>query len=225
MNSLVRSLGVALTLSIAALSAAASRAEIVFSNLTTGEVGSVLLESGTVFAMGFSTGATAAPQLAVGSIEMILFAQSGTASPVLGLFTDAGGNPGSLISLFSTAAVPTSVPTTYSFTPLTAVTLTAGTQYWAVLGTDTATPLSWVTVNDSPALQNGSDYSFVQAKRSTDGGTNWNNSIPASAAAFQVTSVPEPSTIVMACMGVASVVVLDAQRRQRRRQTSTPAAV
>jgi hypothetical protein len=98
------------------------------------------------------------------------------------------------------------------------LTLSANTNYWVVLSATNGDQFGWYTADESPAEQNGSGFSFVNGARSLNGGSSWSANVLASVGAVSiqvVQPVPEPSTIMLAGIGVAGAIVIDRSRRRR----------
>jgi len=122
------------------------------------------------------------------------------------LFSDNAGSPGSsLVTLSGPSAVPTEAKYTYT----TNYWLTAGSTYWMVVSDANAvsnsSQFNWFAdlANTAPTAQNGSGWTNVGADRSTNGGSAWSNSTPATISSISINAVPEPSAYCMALAGLA----------------------
>jgi hypothetical protein len=94
---------------------------------------------------------------------------------------------------------------TFSFSP--SLSLTSGSSYWVVVSTtETSGLFNWSFNNegDFPTAQNSSGYSAMSpvTMASTDSGASWSTSGVNRPASISITAVPEPSSIVLAGLGV-----------------------
>ena len=212
-----RFLGTAAAIAAISLCPLSARAGTVYSNNFPAGTTNTALSTLNTLATGFTTGTNAA-DLTISSIDLAL-AVSGTndtATPVVQIF-DGVANPTNLIAtLFGNAVTNSLPPQPYTFTFSSPVTLTANTNYWIVAATSVG-EMGWYYSDNTPSAQNGSGYQFVAAKSSANGGTTYSNNFPAGAAYVSIQSVPEPSTLVLAGVGIATAVTLDTVRRRRRK--------
>lgn len=219
---LIRTLGVAATLAAVTLCSFNARAEIVFGNL--GATGTAALgDTSTPFgasplttlalAQGFTTGTS---NLSVQSITLGLSA-TGTVSRTVSLYSDASLAPNAL--LFTSSAVNVGEQNKYTFN-FSGAGLAPSTNYWIVPEQGSRW---YVSFNESqPAVLNGSGYAYLGTKRQTSDnpGTWINSSLPYS---VSIEAVPEPSSLVMAGLGIGGLAMLE--RSRRRRQTRLQDAV
>jgi hypothetical protein len=148
--------------------------------------------------------------------------------PVVRIFSGSV-NPSAVVATLSGPTITNSFPAqTFTFTPPSVpLTLAANTNYWVVLSAAAGNQFGWYTADDSPSAQNGSGFSFVSGVRSLNGGTSWSTNVLASVGAVSVQviqPVPEPSTIMLAGIGVAGAIVVDQSRRRRFRRGSQHAS-
>jgi hypothetical protein len=176
------------------------------------------------FATGFTTG-TNPGFLDLKSVKLSLMSTSATSNPVIRIFSgttglltsgSSGPIPGSLLATLSGPQIPIS-EFSQNFTFTGNVSLQPSTSYWVVLSASGADSYQWEFANDSPTALNDSGYSFVAGRRSTNNGASWNNNATAATGMIEVQAVPEPSTIMLAGIGVAGALVVDRSRRQRIR--------
>jgi len=171
------------------------------------------------FTTGFTTG-TSPDFLSLTAVKLSL-ATSGTtttANPIVRLFSGVS-NPTTQIVTLTGSTLSSSSPSTVTFLPPTSpLALSPNTNYWVVLSAGGSDAYGWYTTDEFPDQQNGSGYSFVAGRRSTNAGSTWSNNALAqvSAVAIDVVSVPEPSTIMLAGLGIAGVFVADRSRRLRQ---------
>ena len=169
-------------------------------------------------AQGFTTGIS---DLTLQSVTLGLFAASSPATlpRTVALYSSVSNAPGSL--LFTSGTVNGGEQATYTFTS-DATQLSPNTSYWIVPEQGSSWYLN--AAETQPVTQNGSGYSYLGTRKQvvSDPGTWTNNALPYS---VTVQAVPEPSTIVMAGLGIVGVAVLDHKRRQRRRHSAAGAAI
>lgn len=214
----IRSLGVAATLAAVTLCSLNARAEIVFGNL--GATGTAALSDTTTdfgpsaistlaLAQGFTTGTS---NLTIQSVTLGLFGAStpNTVSRTVALYSNASNAP--FESLFTSSAVDVGEQNKYTFN-FTGVVLSPNTSYWIVPQQGS----SWyLNLDESqPTGLNGSGYSYLGTRRQaiSNPGIWANSSLPYS---VTVEAVPEPSSLVMAGLGVGGLALLERSRRRRQ---------
>jgi hypothetical protein len=172
-----------------------------------------------LFATGFTTG-TNAGFLDLKSVKLSLKTTTATSNPVISIFSSGtngvGAIPGSLLATLNGPQI-TNTLSSQTFTFTGNVSLQPSTNYWVVLSASGADSYQWEFANDSPTAVNDSGYSFIAGRRSTNNGGSWSNNATAAAGMVEVQAVPEPSTIMLAGIGLAAAVVVDRSRRQRIR--------
>ncbi len=177
------------------------------------------------FATGFNTG-TSPDFLSLTSVKLSI-ANSGTlpsSNPIIKLFTGPGIDPATEIATLTGNSISSGSPVTATFTPSSSpLALSPNTNYWVVLSAVAGDQYGWYTTDENPSAQNGSGFSFVSGRRSTNAGSTWSNSVTAGVAAVsvEVLAVPEPPAIMLAGLGVVGVVVADRTRRLRRARATT----
>jgi hypothetical protein len=221
-------LGLALVATAVSVPAGAAPISALSNDFNTVSSGNSSVSGSTWFTSGFSTG-TNTDYLSLTGVKLSI-ANSGTsatASPVVRLFSGVS-NPTTQIAVLTGTTISNAGPQTYTFSPSSVpLALTASTNYWVVLSAAAGEQFSWYVADDSPVEQNTSGYAFLAGKRSLNGGTSWSNNALAATGAISVEvvqPVPEPSTIVLAGIGVAGAVVVDRSRRRRRRGSAADAA-
>lgn len=171
------------------------------------------------FTTGFTTG-TSPDFLSLTSVKLSL-ATSGTATtadPIVRLFSGVS-NPTTEIATLTGSSLSSALPSTATFLPPSSpLALSPSTNYWVVLSAAGSDAYGWYATDEVPGEQNGSGFTFVAGRRSTNAGTSWANNPLAQvgAVAIEVVAVPEPPTIMLAGLGVAGAVVADRSRRLRR---------
>jgi hypothetical protein len=191
-------------------SAAVSHADIVFGNL--GASGTNALNPSTNasitdvnwLAHGFTVGGT---NTVLSSVTLGLYDNSNTVARVQLFASGSGSVPSGLplATLTQTVSSLTPARMTFSFSP--SLSLTSGSSYWVVVSTtETSGLFNWSFNNegDFPTAQNSSGYSALSpvTMASTDSGASWSTSGVNRPASISITAVPEPSSIVLAGLGV-----------------------
>jgi len=198
----------------AALAAGSASAAIVYGNL--GPDGSGALSTTTGPSLNFPAGTREraigfipiGPNLSLQSAVLNLQNNSGNdATARVDLYTDVSGNPGT--SLFSTTLTINANTAGLVTFPINQ-TLTAGTPYWLVAtkdGPDATNNLFWraPSPNTAATEQNGSGWSSTatSGKITDDSGNTWTNASTINVG-FNLVAVPEPSTWVLAGMGLVA---------------------
>ncbi len=221
-----------LFLALLSLFTASLRADIIFGNLSgftndNGQSGGGTTISPTSGkAIGF-TMAAASYELTSVTLRLRNIAQVGTDVPLVRLYTNAAGIPGtSLGTLTNPAFVNQTTATNYVFTPAASITLNAGVSYFIVVlqaassspdlgfnwlnGDPTVTPTSAAGIATTPtAVFGSSNNPGTWSAGSTSGNYNW----------FQIdgtlAAVPEPGSF--ATLAGAAVLALGCFVRSRRR--------
>jgi hypothetical protein len=216
-----------LTLLAAALFAVStSHAEIVFGNLGANGTGA-LSDSGSDFgpgastlkilAQGFTTG-TDPDFLTIQSVSIgAFYDNSGTASRTLSIYSNTGGNPGTVVATSGATTVGAKGLYTFSFSSLN---LSASTSYWVVPQFNQ--DWFWYTndADEQPVGLNASGYSYLGTKRSDNNITGtWRNATSPYSLTITAGSsapIPEPGTWAAAALLVGGA----AFARWRKRQTA-----
>lgn len=202
------------------LGATAVHAEVVFGNLGETGVGDI---SGTNtdivpvataagqfsgLAQGFTTGSLT-EFLTLQSVTLGLFADVGVSARTVSLFTNAAGNPGTLVATSSPVNVGAAGLYTFDFG---SIPLAANTGYWIVPQPDVSWHVEAAFTN--PTAENGSGYGSLGTRAQTfASGGNW-TSTGLTSYAVSVTAVPEPSTYALAATALCLCGIAVARRRQ-----------
>lgn len=147
---------------------------------------------------------------------------SASTTPLVGFFTDAGGQPGSLVgSLLTNPSSVSGSTADFVFLPAATLTLSPNTTYWllvdasagsygwAVSGSDTPTPRTPV-----------GEATFVAYKIGIDDGAEYvdDSPIPSFTISATAVPVPEPSQYALMLTGLGFL----GFARWRRRQSAKP---
>lgn len=133
-----------------------------------------------------------------------------------GIYSDglSAANPNALLAslLPQPVSVSGQVPGLYALKTASTLTLAANTVYWFRLdGPTTATDINWYQPSPALAPTASGGASLVGYRLSTDGGSSWTSSSVANAVRLNVSTVPEPAT--MMALGTAAVLLV---RRRRK---------
>jgi hypothetical protein len=185
---------------------------VIVSNLTAAVAG-----TGTIYSSGppqsyaqeFLTGSSS---VVLSSIIVPLGDASGSFAAGAELVNNNSGLPGStVLTGFTVPTIPTGSPTDLTFTPMSSVTLAANTDYWFILAaTGSGGDYQWQYTNTLST-------SFPNYAVSNNSGSTWAIGTPpgpfllgANAAA-----VPEPSSLVLAAIGLLALGMVVRARRLR----------
>lgn len=169
-------------------------------------LGGVTVSDRVFGAFGLSVGGTA---LQFVSLETI-FSNSNTSSSRVvsgGVYSDSGGNPGSLLASFNLVTIP-SQALTVTITSTTFVLLEANTSYWFALTGPVATGVlpNWQKGTAAPIATGFATP--LGYRTSTNDAATWsvstiNNQLRVNANPdFAISDVPEPSTLVLSATGL-----------------------
>lgn len=194
----------------AAVSHAAPVSDILFGNLgPSGTNALAPLTNASItdlnwLAQGFTVGGT---NTVLSSVTLGLYDNNNTVARVQVFASGSGSVPSGLPLATLTQNVSSLTPAlmTFSFSP--SLSLTTGSSYWVVVSTTESLGLfNWAFNNegDFPTEQNLSGYSPLNpvTKLSTNSGASWSSSGSNRPASISITAVPEPSSIVLAGLGV-----------------------
>lgn len=116
--------------------------------------------------------ATAAVSGQVGSVNLFLDESSTATTVYVGIYRDASGQPGTLLTQGSATQL---FPGTWNTVPITAVSLTTGTPYWiAVLGASGGKPYFYDRSTTSCQSQTSSQINLTSLPSSWVKGKSWN---------------------------------------------------
>lgn len=137
----------------------------------------------------------------------------------LNLIADNAGSPtGTLIATGTSLLGPNGV---LNFS-LGSVPLIANNTYWVTvqdINASSGSYFSWLrnTADIAPSGLNSSGYTFPTggSLESSDGGANWSPYASGAKLGITVEAVPEPSSLVMAGLGIGGLAMLQWTRRRR----------
>ncbi|MFM8494485.1 MAG: choice-of-anchor R domain-containing protein [Planctomycetia bacterium] len=162
-----------------------------------------------ILAQGFTTGSNPS-LLTLQSVQMgAFFNETSSAARTVSIYTNSGGNPGSLVATSSPVSVQGKGLYTFAFDP---IDLAASTSYFVVPQFNVDWFWYITESEEQPVGVNGSGYVYLSTRRSngTLAGT-WSNT--SQAYAVSVVAVPEPAPLLLVAAGAAGLVGL----RQRRK--------
>ena len=147
-------------------------------------------------AEAFPVTATASGQ--VGSINFFLDESSAAAKVYVGIYNDAGGKPGSLLTQGSTTQL---FGGTWNSANVTAATITSGTAYWiAILGTSGGKPYFYDQSTTTCNSQTSSQSNLASLPSTWSKGKSWNT---CNISAYAVTGT-SPATVMIGDQAVES---------------------
>lgn len=229
---------IALTCGIASTLAVPVQAgTVVFGNLgssgtsaistTNTDLGSLKPDDTNWIAQGFNTGTSSL--LRVDAVTIGVFGGDPTPIPLtVSIYSSSLlGTPDT--ALFTSAVTSVGSGDKYRFT-LSGANLSANTDYFVVPNGGSWYWAAGSAVAATPRQQNDSGYSFTKTAESTAQTISpagpWIN--PAGSNRYSVSieavAVPEPSTLMLACVGIAGGIAIQQNRRHRRRLPAAAAA-
>jgi sugar lactone lactonase YvrE len=140
-----------LAISCIAFSSAAASAGVIYSNIGTGFPG----DSNGAYNAGVTFEGTSFTTTSAGTLFSLEFVVKGTTSPVtVGLYTNSGGQPGTLLESWS-AVVPVGTsfppPAATILTSVVRPSLSAATQYWLVFTQSSEDQVTWFANDEGVA--------------------------------------------------------------------------
>jgi hypothetical protein len=113
-------------------------------------------------------------------VDMVALISNTTPASELsgGIYSDSGGNPGTLLAAFTPVPIPENQPATeISITTAAPYQLAANTTYWFVLDGPTYTnSLLWQNLTPNTAPTAGAGVTYVGYRFSSNGGSSWGSS-------------------------------------------------
>jgi hypothetical protein len=199
------SISSALTLAVCSLSPAA----VVVSNLGELEDSPWSVRNTQYIGMSFTVGNDFSAWT-LDSVDIRALNFGATTDFIVELHADSAGAP-SVAALATLTGANPSITGNYNFTPISSITLTAGTTYWLTAESATS-QYGWVRTTstaESTALSGWSIGNNIGA--SLDSGASWGtlNLNPAKFA-INATGIPEPSSLLL--LGIGSLAII---RRKR----------
>jgi hypothetical protein len=143
---------------------------------------------------------------------------TGNPAPLVRIFNDVSGAPGSALATFSLSAGPVSAKGFYNFTG--SYLAVKDTSYWVVLSdNDSALQESyewyWNDAYTTPSGQNGSGISYLGTKESDNGGV-WQATGPGPSIGVTAEAIPEPSALALLGFGAVGLGIARLVARGRR---------
>ncbi len=143
----------------------------------------------------------------VGEIDVAVGLVEGTNSFYLDVDANNNGVPGAVLASFTGLSSSTTFGSCcglVSITGISGLSLTAGTDYWLVLGPTSTSATTWEAWNFSNSATGNDDYS-------TNGGQSWVQQGNQSQGAFQIIAgtggtTPEPTSLLLFGTGVLGVI-------------------
>lgn len=217
-SSVVTAAGLALAALLIAISTA--KAGTVFSSDFSEPAGftSNITSGSNTFATGFTTGSNA-NFLDLTAVKLSLKSTSSTANPIVRLFSSTLLSGTSIPDApLATLTGPTinNTLSSQTFTFTGSYQMSPSTNYWVVISAAGPDSFQWETAGATPTVANASGYSAIGGRRQANLSSNWTANSSASFGMVEVQAIPEPSTIMLAGLGIVGVAVADRTRRLRR---------
>ena len=204
-----------LAVALLAFPAVSTRADVIISNLGSAHA---QFRAGGYTAMGFTMGTES---YTLTDVELSLVVFSGV-PPLITLNANNGGTPGVALEAFTNPSFGSNQQN-YTFTPTSPFTLAANTTYWLTAALNDS---RWYYASvDATGIATSVGFALF----SPDAGASWitdtgtyrayqvNGSPPAASTAAPV---PEPSSLLLACVAGCGSLLPALRRRFRRRATS-----
>lgn len=176
----------------------AANATTLYDNLsaTTGDVATA--SGDTWLAQALTTDSSS---YVLGSVTLLLSAE---ATPTLSIYSNNGGEPGSLLSTLSLSSSYSSSVSSVTFST-SGLALSANTTYWVVLSDSASADWAWTTSNSG----SGSAFSTTSAE-SDDAGSTWftADAYPYQMSVSTVAAVPLPASLPLMLSAVIGMTVV-----------------
>lgn len=173
-----------------------------------GEIGSggLTITSGFASGQALSTPATG-PGWTLDSLTFTLRETATGGSMTVALYSDASGDPGSLLATLTGASPSGGTFTDYTYIPTSSFTLNPNSTYFVVLSATSPSDYEWLETNTAESGDPG--WTIADISRRDVGGTPFNGS--PLRMEVNATAVPEPSGVLLSLAGLGSLVI----RRRR----------
>ncbi len=158
---------------------------------------------------------TSSDTVAFTSLDGYFEALAGSHTLTGGIYSNNGGQPGSLLVAFTPVTVNSSTPTDYTLLATSAYDLQANTEYWFVLmEPPSALFLQRDTGDTAPTPAPG--YTFDGYMQTANSGSTWSTDTSGNwTVQIEVTPVPEPASAMLIGMGAAGLLVCRRLPRKR----------
>ena len=208
---------------LVAVASPAVKAEVVFGNL--GPSGTpvsastnVTITSPAQYVQGFTTGTS---NLTLQTVSTFLRVGSGAQNVSAVLWSESGGNPGSILATSSPLAV-SNTPGAYTFSFGSGYELSPTESYFiGLIPPSSGTSLRWYTTPSPtvlPGEQNDSGYVFLSTQNTSNSSsgpwTTISSPEPAQGLQISITAVPEPHSLALLGTGIVAVAAGVIRRRR-----------
>ena len=186
-------------------------------NLGTATTGSLSVDASIWWAVGFEL--DAGPDAFLDSVTLTAASDVGPSSFYrVQIFDSLAGAPGSVIATLTSPSVDAAGD--YTFTPGSALQLSAATEYWVVSSSSDPDDLATFSYfNRGAYTESGATFNVNGTLGSVDGGLMWGATGDNLSLQLDVTAVPEPATYgVIAAFFLFGAALLHSYRQRKRAQ-------